>query len=132
MRVRNKNNKNSSSCHLRIFCLLFLLSAGWVHAAQNVQSLRYGVTLFHFYQQDYFEALTELMVAQQLEQLDIHTANAELLRGGMSLSYGMDRVAEEVFQDLLADQSSSVSSQNYEDSGVAWFHLAKLAWRRGV
>lgn len=94
-------------------------------AVESVDSLRYGVTLFHFYQQDYFNALTELMAAQQMEQLGSHVPTAELLRGGMSLSYGMDRIAESIFRDLLSDSGEEV------DRDQAWFYLGKMAWQRG-
>jgi hypothetical protein len=91
-----------------------------------VQALRYGVTLFHFYQQDYFSALTELMVAQQTNELGTHTENAELLRGGMSLSYGMDIQAEQVFTELLTQ------SRPGADNATAWFYLGKINWQRGM
>ncbi len=94
-------------------------------AEERVQALRYGVTLFHYYQQDYFDALTELMAAQQLEQLAPHADNAELLRGGISLSYGMDNVAEQIFQQLLG------SSNEAADRNQAWFYLGKITWQRG-
>jgi hypothetical protein len=94
-------------------------------AAETVQSLRYGATLFYFYQQDYFDALTELMAAQQLQDLGVHTENAELLRGGINLSYGMDLEAEEVFTSLLSESRESA------DHNQAWFYLSKMAWQRG-
>ena len=103
---------------------LTLLSAQ-TRAEETVQALRYGVTLFHYYQQDYFDALTEVMAAQQLGQLIPHADNAELLRGGISLSYGMDVVAEEIFQQLL-DSSNEAADRNQ-----AWFYLAKMTWQRG-
>ena len=98
---------------------------GSAHAAESVQALRYGVTLFHFYQQDYFASLTELMTAQQLQQLGNHNDNAELLRGGMSLSYGMDNEAEKIFQAMLSEPRDDV------DRDRVWFYLAKLSWQRG-
>lgn len=90
-----------------------------------LSSLRYGVSLYYFYQQDYFDALSELLVAQQLGELAAHAAHAELLRAGMSLSYGMDREAEALFRELLAQAGPTV------DRDKAWFYLAKIAWQRG-
>ena len=104
-------------------CLL-IASQGAV-AAESVQALRYGVTLFHFYQQDYFDALSELMIAQKTVELGAHEDSAELLKGGMSLSYGMDREAERLFTAYLAQPRQEV------DHNRAWFYLAKMAWQRG-
>ena len=105
--------------------VLALLPSAAVMPAETVQSLRYGVTLFHLYQGDYFNSLTELMVGQQQAELGPHGENAELLRGGIALSYGMDREAEQVFTALLSEPRPGV------DRGRAWFYLAKLAWQRG-
>ncbi|MEM6583808.1 MAG: hypothetical protein AAF699_21205, partial [Pseudomonadota bacterium] len=84
-------------------CLPIYSKASSDDAEETVQALRYGVTLYHYYQQDYFNALTELMAAQELQALAMHADNAELLRGGISLSYGMDRVAENIFEELLTE-----------------------------
>ena len=91
-------------------------------AAEPVQALRYGVTLFHYFQQDYFDALSELMIAQKTGELGVHTDNAELLRGGMSLSYGMDQQAQRIFTEFLDRPQPGV------DRDRAWFYLAKIAW----
>ena len=101
-------------------------AGGSALAAETVQNLRYGVSLFYLYQGDYFQSLTELMVGQAKdEELGPHGENAELLRGGISLSYGMDREAERVFTALLAEPREGVNRQR------AWFYLAKVAWQRG-
>lgn len=93
--------------------------------AESVQALRYGVTLFHYFQQDYFNALTELMVAQKTDELGVHEENGEILLGGMSLSYGMDRQAETIFERYLQQPQLSVNRDR------AWFFLARIAWQRG-
>ncbi|MEH6610109.1 MAG: hypothetical protein V7696_12145 [Halioglobus sp.] len=104
---------------------LLLLPVASVRAGETVQSLPYGVALFHYFQGDYFNALTELMAAQQRGELDVHTENAELLRGGMSLSFGMDREAERIFERSL-DLEGQERNRNQ-----AWFYLARIAWQRG-
>ena len=65
------------------------------------------------------------MVARELDQLGVHTDTAELLRGGVSLSYGMDLEAERIFREMLTDADEEV------DRDRAWFYLAKMAWQRG-
>jgi tetratricopeptide (TPR) repeat protein len=92
---------------------------------ETVQSLRYGVSLYHYFQEDYFEALSELMVGQARSELGEHGAGSELLRGGMSLSYGMDRQAQQIFTQQLA------LDPQHRDRDRAWFFLGKAAWQRG-
>lgn len=126
--MRRPSPKNALHCNgARVFLLVIcVVFSSLVFAkTQSVQDLRYGVTLYHFYQQNYFDALTELMAAQELEQLPNHSSNAQLLKGGMSLSYGLDRTAEKIFTRLLAEPVDGV------DRNRAWFYLAKLEYQRG-
>jgi tetratricopeptide (TPR) repeat protein len=108
-------------------CLCVLLNTA-AASPETVQTLRYGTTLYQFFQQDYYSAITELMVARELQQLGSHEQRAELLRGGMSLSYGMDGEARGIFETLLSDPGELSS---LEDRNRAWFYLAKMSWRRG-
>lgn len=106
-----------------LFCTF--LSAPRAEAAESVESLRYGASLYHFFQSDYFEAMTELMVGQAEDELGPHMQGSELLRGGMSLSYGMDQQAQRIFENQLA------SAPEHIDRSRAWFYLGKVAWQRG-
>ena len=116
-----------------LLCLLPLSASS--SAAETVQSLRYGASLYHYYQRDYFGALTELTAAQKLDALGPHTQGAELMRGGMALSYGMDRQAESIFkQQLQQDDARSTADDDNAASVNAdqvWFYLGKMAWQRG-
>lgn len=90
----------------------------------DVKDLHYGVALYHYYQDNFFSALTELAVAKERGGLRAHTENAELLVGGMSLSYGMDKRAISIFDRLLKeDVDPAVRNQ-------VWFYLAKLLYQR--
>ena len=91
----------------------------------TVQDLAYGEVLFHFYQEDYFTALTQLLVAQEREEFAYHEGEAELLLGGLYLSYGQHRHAGEIFTRLL-EQSVEPSLHDR-----AWFFLAKIWYQRG-
>ena len=90
-----------------------------------VQDLAYGEVLFEFFQEDYFTALTRLMAAQQRGELPNHGAEAELMLGGMYLSYGQNRLAGEIFERVLAQ---SVEPEIHDR---AWFFLAKIWHQRG-
>ncbi len=112
-------------------CSLLLFVAAAANAAQDsedgivVHNPHYGEILFYFYQEDYFPAIVRLLAAQQQQQLRSHAAEAELLLGGMYLSYGHHLEAADIFERMLADNvSSSVRDRT-------WFFLAKIWFQRG-
>src|SRR5687767_8871024 len=49
----------------------------------SVADLRYGVALYHYYQQDYLQSLSELMVADARDGIQGHADNPELIAGGV-------------------------------------------------
>jgi hypothetical protein len=94
-------------------------------APREVRDLHYGEVLFHFYQEDYFNALIRLLAARSQERVEHHAAEAELLLGGMYLSYGQHQEAGSIFARLLdGDVSEPVRDR-------AWFYLAKIRYQRG-
>jgi tetratricopeptide (TPR) repeat protein len=90
-----------------------------------VQDLAYGEVLFEFFQEDYFSALTRLLAAQERGELAHHGAEAELMLGGLYLSYGQHRLAGEIFGRVL---EQSVEPALHDR---AWFFLAKIWQQRG-
>jgi len=92
---------------------------------QPVRDPHYGDVLFEFYQGRYFEAITRLEVSQHFERMTHHADDAEILRGGLLLSYGLHQQAGEVFEALLARGAApSVRDR-------AWYFLAKIRYQRG-
>ncbi len=85
----------------------------------------YGEVLFYFYQEDYFPAIVRLLAAQQQGQFEDHVAEAELLLGGMYLSYGHHLEAADIFERLLADSVST------DIRNRTWFFLSKVWYQRG-
>lgn len=85
-----------------------------------VQAPHYGDTLFHFYQDHYFSAITGLMVSQHSGRVAPHDDEAEVLRGGMLLSYGLHPQAAEVFAQLIERQAAPAVRDR------AWFFLARI------
>jgi hypothetical protein len=102
-----------------------------VHAAPPpekgvvVQDPHYGDTLFHFYKGRYFTAVTTLMASQHFDRVAQHADEAEVLRGGLLLSYGLHREAGEIFAQLI-EKGAPPSVRDR-----AWFFLAKIRYQRG-
>lgn len=91
----------------------------------SVADLRYGVVLYHYYQQDYLQSLSELMVADARDGIHGHGDNPLLINGGVSLAFGMQDHAEQIFHRVLADQQRPQSVRD-----AAWFYLGKLQYVR--
>lgn len=91
----------------------------------EVNDLKYGAILFEFYQQNYFEALVEYAWAEEHGGVQNHGTYPELLKGGISLSYGLDTQAEEIFSRVAEGNLSE------EVRNRAWFYLGKMQYLRG-
>ena len=115
---------------LRYFLMLAAVAISPADAKEkpktSVADLRYGVALYHYYQQDYIAALAELMVADTRDGIQGHGDNPELIAGGVSLAFGMQHHAEGVFNQILQDERRPQSVRD-----AAWFYLAKLHYSRG-
>lgn len=109
--------------------LCAFLSCGAIHAADDdailVEDAHYGEVLFHFYQDDYFPAIVKLLAADREGRLSNHQDDAELLLGGLYLSYGHHLEAADIFERLLAD------NVDQEIRDRTWFFLAKIWRQRG-
>jgi tetratricopeptide (TPR) repeat protein len=93
--------------------------------AHVIQDPHYGDTLYHFFKGRYFTAVTGLMVSQHFERVSSHADEAEVLRGGLMLSYGLHREAGEIFAKLIEKGTSPAARDR------AWFYLAKIRYQRG-
>ena len=120
----------------RLFALLAALAvstataqprlSGAPGAPQAIAAPHYGDTLFHFFQDRSFSAITGLMVSQHFGRISPHDDEAEVLRGGMLLTYGLHDEAEELFVRLI-EHKATPAVQNR-----AWFYLARLRHQRGL
>ncbi|MGH1470451.1 MAG: tetratricopeptide repeat protein [Cellvibrionaceae bacterium] len=97
----------------------------------SVADLRYGATLYEYYQGNYFEALSELMVAEERGGIQGHTDNPKLIEGGINLSFGMEQTAGDIFNELLASDANGEFTRPLEVRNAAWFYLGKLRYLRG-
>lgn len=115
--------------HLGMAIAMAMAASGTLAAGKKVehkvQDPHYGDTLFHFYQEHYFTSITGLMVSQHFQRVQKHADEAELLRGGMLLSYGMHREAGEIFTQLIEKGAEPAVRDR------AWYFLAKIRYQRG-
>lgn len=121
---------------LRVACSFILpvmltLQMVTVSAAEGkppstAQDLQYGETLFYYFQDDWFNSIVRLQIAQQQERLPNHRDEAELLLGGLDLSYGLRNEASRIFESMLTDAHTDEQTRNR-----AWFYLAKISFQRG-
>jgi hypothetical protein len=122
-------HKSRLTALVAVLCACAMLGAGAYGARRNdsqqVKDPHYGEVLFYFYQQQYFSAITNLLTAQQFQRINHHRDEAELLLGGMYLSYGLHIQAGEIFQRLIDTGAPP------EIRDRAWFYLAKIRYQRG-
>ncbi|MGA0610903.1 hypothetical protein [Caldimonas sp. KR1-144] len=95
-------------------------------AGKPVVDPHYGDALFFFFQERYFTSVTNLMVSQHFERMPSHVDDAEVLRGGLLLSYGLHREAGQIFERLAATTTAPAVRDR------AWFYLAKIRYQRGL
>lgn len=112
-------------------CLSIGTAAGAASAADEekgtvIQDPHYGDVLFHFYKGRYFTSVTTLMASQHFERVSKHADEAEVLRGGLLLSYGLHKEAGEIFANLI-EKGAPPSVRDR-----AWFFLAKIRYQRGL
>jgi hypothetical protein len=93
--------------------------------AHEIRDPHYGDTLFYFFQDQYFTSVTNLMVSQHFNRVAHHADEAEVLRGGLLLSYGLHEEAGRIFSRLI-EQGASPAVRDR-----AWFFLAKIRYQRG-
>jgi hypothetical protein len=121
-------------------CLLSSLSVN-VYAQQTTPSEQdqnklikaYQVALFHYFQGDFFQALTQFEMLEQeypegLKQLPEHLAadkiEPELLIGGISLAYGLENQAADIFSRLLS------AHDDPKTKTIAWMLLGKTYYQK--
>lgn len=92
---------------------------------QEVKELPYGAALYDFFQEKYFSSATQLLVALEKERVKVHRDEAELLLGGIYVSYGLFNEAESIFERLIGKTTTQ------DVANRAWFHLAEIFYHKG-
>ena len=102
---------------------LFRIDAAHANASKTAQ-LEMGQVLFAFYQGDHYGALLQQQMFDNTLLNEEQQQQMALLKGGLSLSYGLTQQAQEVFEELLEEQSGR-STQ-----AMAWFWLGKIHYQQ--
>lgn len=106
------------------FCVLAVcLDSAWAASSSPVRTradLEYGAVLFEYHQQNYFHGLVEQSYAAAHGNPRAHSHQGQLLKGSMTLSYGMPDDAYGIFDTLLKAEPSQ------ELRNRAWYYLARL------
>jgi len=92
---------------------------------RQAQDMVYGTVLYDYFQGNYFDSLSTLLVAEQRDAIKTHRDNAALIEGGISLGFGLRQRAAELFEQQL--QSSDEAGHRR----VAWLKLAELNYLQG-
>lgn len=90
-----------------------------------LEDLHYGDALFYFFQDDYFGSIVRTEAYRVQGRLKPHADDAELLLGGLYLSFGQHARAAEIFNRLLARESTPQAVRDR-----AWFHLGRVMYTR--
>ena len=101
-----------------------MLSVNAQAKAKSRADLEYGQVLYEFYQQDYFSALVEFEYASSIDNTMSQSDFAQVLKGGMLLSYGVADEAYDLFNSVLA------TTETEEVKNRAWYYLAKLFYSK--
>src|SRR5262245_14466159 len=99
--------------------------AGEPPVRHEVRDLHYGDVLFHFFQDDYFDALVRLEASRDFKRLPNSAEEADLLAGGMYLSLGLHVEATRIFDRLLSGTAPPPVADR------AHFYLARIGYQRG-
>ncbi len=99
------------------------VTAARIDQPHQVADPGYGAILFEYYQQHWFAAMSEALMALETGTLPTQRQQAQVLLGALYAHYGMPDEAEALFRSLLADAVDPALAP-----GI-WLHLAELHYR---
>ena len=108
------------------FCVSPSLAANKLKEKKSVIDLDYGVALYYFYQEKYFEAARSIMVANELGRMAKQKEDGTVLLGGIYLQYGLHQDAENLFSHLVDKNAPP------EVRDQIWFNIGKLRYQKGL
>lgn len=93
-------------------------------AGNRLQQLLAGEARFHYYQQDYFTAITKLHRAREAADGQPVSAETQVLMARLQLAYGLNTQAAAAL-DAIAREDATAAAD------LAWFELARSFYRKG-
>ncbi len=93
----------------------------------TIKDLRYGEAVYHYFQDKYFSAITNLLVMEERGGFGKQGDDAEILLGGLYLGYGLYNDAGRKFEQLI-EQEGLVNPSSRDR---AWFYLGKTDYQHG-
>ena len=111
-------------CVLMIMLSAPMMASTRVDRPHAVVDPGYGAILFEYYQQNWFAAMTQALMALETGTLPSQRTEAEVLLGALYAHYGMPDEAERLFRALLADSVDPALAPSI------WLHLAELHYRK--
>lgn len=106
-------------CELFFSCLLA------APAAKPVDELTYRAALFSYYQEDYQQALVDVLVAERQQRLGDDPIRFELAKGSFAFQEGLYRYADETFDAVAAAELDELDRMRLA------FHMARQHYRQG-
>lgn len=97
-----------------------------LHGFGKIQDPYLGEALFYYYQEDFFTALSQSLVALDSDRLRHNRTQAKQLLGELLLAYGLHNDAEDVLLGLDKDNRTA----DVQDH--AWLDLATSNYKRGL
>lgn len=94
----------------------------------EVKDLDYGVSLYNFYQDKYFSAITSLLVAEHYQRLRSGSLYPELMLGGLYLTYGLNDKSAAKLNNLIENKELQITAEVQAD---AWYLLGKNYYHNG-
>ena len=115
----------AAACGLLTVLVASVAADSRIDRPHAVSDPGYGAILYHYYQQHWFAAMSEALLALDSGTLPSQRQQAEVLLGALYAHYGMPDEAEQLFHRLLEESvDPSLAPQ-------VWLHLAELHYRRG-
>ena len=106
-------------CELLFSCLLA------APGAKSIDELSYGTALYAYYQEDYAQALLDVVVAEQQQRRGDDPLRFLLARGSFAFQEGMHRYAADTFAAVDAAELTELDRMRLA------FHLARQHYRNG-